>query len=895
MFETAIMESLGRSLITSETLTESSNITKQWHDKVTSNGGTTTKPIQDPSGGEKLSQFVQRISDNTVLHFNRATDKDGNTIKVNQSMMDISGLGSDYVSTKIDTDKKLKQMAKAFGINVKNTASDVWKNVKKTWANILKIEAGPLAWLDVTKIGNTAKTTAKKKEFDALKKALYDNGVLSESAGSSFVSGTWTSPATLNTISPFKGDVAKNIIDYYLNNYVQFSDEDATTIRNTISDYLARHPDMGIFTIFPCAGVYLGFYVIFADAKAKYDITINGKPETGSTFLFGHVEPNVSRLSAIRFDANVNYGDDTADENYIYSTKLKLSKSSEITTDHIFYRYEDANEYVAPVFDNGVLTDKFIDTTGKEHTISGATTNYTVAVGYDGKNVSSVTREEVELSDYTYYRLYSLAPISIYTDTDTLKDYIGKSITEIIKEQGKSQFYPPIVTFSYGMRAGTIASLADTVNFEKTDSSANLPEKNVDIMDQYANTWAKEATPVGDVYLKDGTMSVGQDVALPFPMAEDATQAVAQAGTGVYDYAASKALAGAETIAASVPATAAGSIAASIAVPTIVPIPPIATIMPEVLSGGSGAGLWQMYNPSTSEISAFGKWLWEEPVEGLKAPGDTLKKLFQNPMDAIISLHRVYVTPNTGGSQNIKVGYLDSGVAAPVITNRYVQKNMGSVTIKSINGNFMDYDGIDLTIYLPFIGMRPLDTSVCMGATLTLIYNIDILTGTCVAMLSVSKNNISGIIYQWAGSMFESVPLTSSNMTGTVQGALGLVGSAVTTIAGAVTGSPAGIGAGVMGMARSATNTHTNIQSCGSIGGNAGSLASRTPYIVLAITQTYNPYNWQNIKGLPDNITTTIGSQHGYIEGENPTGYSGNMSQSEWNEFESLLAKGIYV
>lgn len=885
-FAPEVMESIGHTIMTFSGLV-SGLVAGEIYQRVSSNGGTTTKGI--------VNKFVQRTSNNEVIKF--SLDDKG---------QDVTEMRAAYLSTKTSLDKKLSQMAKSFGINVKNTASDAWKAVKKAWAKTMKIEDDLLDWLDITKIGDTAKTTAKKKEFDALKDALYENGVLGEDAGTSLMSGTWTAPSTLHTVFPFKGNVATHIVDFYLNNYVQFSEEDATTIRNRINDYLTQHPDEGILSIIPAAGVYLGFQVIFASKDKDYNIKITGKPESGSTFLFGNISINSSYvMHELQVESDLDgysWDPKPADPNYIYHSKVILKNIKEVDYHHlasnIFHQYEGPEQYVSPVFENGTLLDKYIDKDGLEHTMSNATSDeqsYNVIIGFDGTHISTVSREKINDSTSSGYLAYSLAPITIKDTIGGLKEYIGKTINEIVKEYGKSVFSPPIVSFTYGMQASAIVGLSDTVNFEKTDDNAELPKKNVDIMDQYANTWAKGATTVGDTYLKDGALVNGQETVLPFPMDATATQTMAQAGTDVWDYAQSQPLTGAQTVAASIPATAPAAISASLTVPTINPIIPAAVVLPEVLSGGSGAGLWQMYNPSASNISSFGKWLWENPAEGLTAPGDTLKKLFQNPMDAIISLHRVYVTPSTGGSHTIKVGYLDSGVSAPVITNRYVQKNMGSVTIKPINGNFMDYEGVDMTIYLPFIGMRGLDTAVCMGATLTLTYNVDVLTGTCVAMLTVNKNNIKGVVYQWVGSMFESVPVTSSNMNSAIQGTLGLVGSAVTTVAGAVAGGPAGIALGAVGMAQSATSIHTNIQSCGSIGGTAGALASRSAYITLTITQTYNPYNWKNVKGLPDNITTSIGSQHGYIEGSNPTGYSGSMTQSEFNEFESLLEKGIYV
>ena len=86
---------------------------------------------------------------------------------------------------------------------------------------------------------------------------------------------------------------------------------------------------------------------------------------------------------------------------------------------------------------------------------------------------------------------------------------------------------------------------------------------------------------------------------------------------------------------------------------------------PVVPPSGSASSLYAIYNPTLSQINAFGAWLWSDNFV------DQIKKLFNDPMQAIIGLHKVYATPATGGSQTIKVGYLDSGVSSRVVSNQY--------------------------------------------------------------------------------------------------------------------------------------------------------------------------------------------------------------------------------
>ena len=59
--------------------------------------------------------------------------------------------------------------------------------------------------------------------------------------------------------------------------------------------------------------------------------------------------------------------------------------------------------------------------------------------------------------------------------------------------------------------------------------------------------------------------------------------------------------------------------------------------------------LWAIYNPTHSQVNSFGAWLWSTNFV------DQILKLFANPMQAIISLHKIYCTPDTGNAQNIIV------------------------------------------------------------------------------------------------------------------------------------------------------------------------------------------------------------------------------------------------
>lgn len=877
-----------------------------WKNVVNSNGGTTSKWI-DKAGG-KVDAFVQRIDDNTLMRYNHPLGLNGEVVKPSSSTKDLAKLGVSSISTVVNLEDKLKKMCKSFGIVVKNPKSYQWIN----FVNLYKAARGLIGSLvdsqDTYRFGDKAKTGVRESELEAARKALYESGILKEAT--SLTSGSWTLPLKLTSIAPFKGDVAQSVVDYLTGVMFEFtSDTQKTEFVNSIMQYVTG--SVGIFELnvsaFP-SGAQID--ITYADSSDAYDVELKESDGyyVNGPFLIGtsrHITNTPEKKFRTRNIVLTNSDPEESSTYAMYKQKVKVHSVHDDDTrylwDYCTINTKHPKLYQLETDSEGKITGNAIDASGKLHVISEMEYDDFFVIGWDGTNYYSIRADLPEGSDSYYVR--SLCPYTVATSSIAIDGvsghHVGETIEELILYSINNldyNSYNCIFGCRYGMRSGSITSLADKTDFSKTDDQAKLPDRTTSLEELY-KAWYEQSKALTEVYLKANNLVTEQERVLPLSLSDAMSQAVSQAGTDVYDYVNSKVLAGADTLVQSIASTATAAITKAIAVPAVVPIIPTGTAAVTDLSGGggAGAGLWQMYNPSESQISKFGGWLWEDPVQGLGAPGDTLKKLFQNPMDAIISLHKVYVSPQTSGSTNIKVGYLDSGVSAPKISNRYVNKNMGSVTINNINGNFMDYEGVDLVVYLPFIGMRALDTSVCMGATLTLTYNVDVLTGTLVAFMSVKKNGIDGVIYQWSGSMFESVPLTSSDMSSAVRGALGLVGGAVTTVAGALTANPAGVIGGVSGMASSATNIHTNIQSCGSIGGNAGVLASRQPYIVLTITQTFNPYNWRDIKGLPDNRTASIGSCSGYIEGDNPEGNSGMMSSEEWDEFKNLLRSGIHV
>lgn len=303
-----------------------------------------------------------------------------------------------------------------------------------------------------------------------------------------------------------------------------------------------------------------------------------------------------------------------------------------------------------------------------------------------------------------------------------------------------------------------------------------------------------------------------------------------------------------------------------------------------VLPAGQASSLWAVYNPSQAQLNSFGSWLWSSDFV------DQLKRLFNDPMQAIIGVHKVFATPPTGGSQTIKCGYLDSGVQSAVVTSQYVEIDCGTVKLNEHFGNVFDYaPHTRISAYLPFIGVVPLDISDVMRASINISYGVDVITGACLAKIKVIRDNAGGVIYSFGGSCAVHYPISSGSYSGIISAGL----SATTGILGAaLTGNIMSAVAGVAGAVRTA---HTDVQKSGGFTGASGACGPKKPYLIISRPQTMLANDFASIDGYPANKTTTISSCSGYIKCKEVHLISGVAYNNELSEIETLLKTGILI
>lgn len=280
------------------------------------------------------------------------------------------------------------------------------------------------------------------------------------------------------------------------------------------------------------------------------------------------------------------------------------------------------------------------------------------------------------------------------------------------------------------------------------------------------------------------------------------------------------------------------------------------------------SGFVTVYMPTQANIQAFSDFLFTGITEDLSI---VLKRLISNPLDYVISLNMIHFTPVVGSTESIKFCGIDSGVNAPRVTKQMQIINCGSLDVDEQFCSFMDYSGHSkLKIYLPYCGIFPLDINDVMGGTLSLQYIVDILSGSCVAQLYLTRyrNHVGSanesfindrLIYEYTGNVFEQVPLSAVDYRGTIQGLM--------TIASGVTSVAAGQSSGLGAVASGVMNLAPDVQHSGNAATSYGYMGVQKPYIFLERQVQNLPIQFQQREGYTSNIyVSKLNDLTGYTE-----------------------------
>lgn len=141
------------------------------------------------------------------------------------------------------------------------------------------------------------------------------------------------------------------------------------------------------------------------------------------------------------------------------------------------------------------------------------------------------------------------------------------------------------------------------------------------------------------------------------------------------------------------------------------------------------SGNTMLYRLTNQQFKEFGEWLWDSNFI------TNIKKYFNDPSEAIISMTLIDFSVPTGITRKINVGNIESDVFGNVISN-WLKVDCGSLTLSEYYGNFADYNPLtSVQLYLPHYGIVDVDTDIVMNNTIYIQYYIDLLSGGGIDMV----------------------------------------------------------------------------------------------------------------------------------------------------------------
>lgn len=315
----------------------------------------------------------------------------------------------------------------------------------------------------------------------------------------------------------------------------------------------------------------------------------------------------------------------------------------------------------------------------------------------------------------------------------------------------------------------------------------------------------------------------------------------------------------------------------------IIPWPDLPTL------GAVASGFLTVYNPSALEMQRFGDYLWSSAWD----IWDNIAKYQSNMLDLIVSFAVVPVAPPIDDQIQLKIGGKEvTDVFMSPVTSQYMSLDCGTFDLNEYYGSALDYGPYTkIQIYLPAIGYRELKTDEVMDGSVSVRYNIDLVNGSCVALVRCNRHGLNAVLYQFEGNISMQIPIVSRDFISMYRSITGMAD------AGATLATGSGNVAAGSGLATAALNVMTmkpTINRAGSLSANGSFLSVHKPYLIIERPIQSYPKDANKFYGYPCNQTYTLGSLRGYTECEAEI-LDISCTVEEMNEIRRVLREGVIL
>lgn len=305
----------------------------------------------------------------------------------------------------------------------------------------------------------------------------------------------------------------------------------------------------------------------------------------------------------------------------------------------------------------------------------------------------------------------------------------------------------------------------------------------------------------------------------------------------------------------------------------------------------SDTGFISLFNPSSAELKNLANYMWGDLFDL-----STWKKIFADPMDAILGLSIVPVDVPNAGQGEIVVGNISTGISMTRAATQYIEVDCGTIDVKEYWGAYLDYAPYTKAeLYLPYIGIHPVSIDDIMKEPVHIKYHVDILSGSCCAYVKCGNS----IMYSFVGQCSSSIPITGNDWTNVINGALSIAASIGTMVATAQEATrPLATEARAVASGSSVASLAVNyckpsIEKSGAMAGTGGMLGVQSPYLIITRPRQALPSLQNKFTGYPSIMTLELSTLSGYTEIEYIHLEGIPCTKDELLEIEELLKGGV--
>lgn len=222
--------------------------------------------------------------------------------------------------------------------------------------------------------------------------------------------------------------------------------------------------------------------------------------------------------------------------------------------------------------------------------------------------------------------------------------------------------------------------------------------------------------------------------------------------------------------------------------------------------------------------------------------------------------------------------------------SRFATVDCGTVNLHLFWDSALDLNPYTkLSVYIPCVGMRPLDADVVMGHTLGLYYNVDFMTGNALAILTLDGDYYE----QYSCTLATQYALNTEQWGPVYQGIMSTLSTAAIGVA--VSGSGGAMAGALAGAATQSVAQKLHHDKAGTMGASMSLFSQMQPFIEILRPIQQLPRDYTKFNAYPSYMTSQLINLSGYVEVQDIRLDDIDCTDAERTELMSMLQSGVII